>query len=37
VCLSLMFTGLFIEIKRDLKALEIQEKLEICFLVQVGD
>jgi hypothetical protein len=37
VCLSSMFGGLFIEIKRGLKALGVQEKLELSLLVQVGD
>jgi hypothetical protein len=32
-----MFRGLFIEIRRGLKALEIQEKLKLSLLVQVGD
>jgi hypothetical protein len=32
-----MFRGLFIEIRRGLKAIEIQEKLKLSLLVQVGD
>jgi hypothetical protein len=37
MCHFSMFKCLFIEIKRDLKALGIQEKLELSLLVQVGD
>jgi hypothetical protein len=37
VCLSSMFRGLFIEIRRTLEALENLEKLEVSLKVQIGD
>jgi len=32
-----MFRGLFIEVRKGLEALKIQEKLELSPLVQIGD